>query len=363
MEAIRRVGGDELLSIYRIEGEGIRRYIISTPETRAICNSPEVMGYPFIANLCRGLLRALRNMPQEVPFKKLKDSEVSVLHFLRGGLNFRLADLLYQAYDFKKQSSSFITSQRYRKSGLWYIKLDQYRKLTFQDNASVFLGDIVATGTTLDNGLGIILDTFKEQNIQMQNFVLLTVGCRRAEEIMSKYDALFRANFKKYHHTYVFYLEGRFGLADSESSLRVALPGTDLLRSPALLAPEFELSQYERLSNPLERCTIYDVGSRSFECLVHLEDVISYWKKLSETGMTLREAVLERWPERDYESRETLREARSGIWKNVEKSSVEALYKAHTYRWTPERLRQAEKTDSLAKFCRKRISALEKRRE
>ncbi len=362
MEVIKRAGGDELLSIYRIEGEGIRRYIISTPETRSICNSPEVMGYRFIGNLCRGLLRALRNMPQEVPFRSLKDSEVCVLHFLRGGLNFRLVDILYQAYGFERQSSSFITSQRYRKSGLWYIKLDQYRKLAFQDNASVFLGDIVATGTTLDNGLGIILDTFREQKLEMQNFVLFTIGCQRAEEIMSKYDRLFRETFKKYRNTYVFYIEGRFGLAKSGNPMRVSIPGTDLLRYPALLAPEFELSQYERLSNPLERCTIYDVGSRSFECLVHLEDVISYWRKLSETDMTLREALLERWPENDYDSVEKLRDARLKYWKNVEKSMVDAIYKAHTYRWTPERLKETAKSDSLLKFCNKRIAALEKLR-
>ena len=197
----------------------------------------------------------------------------------------------------------------------------------------------------------------------MRNFIIFTVGCPRVEEILGKYDALFKKHFKGYEHTFIFYLEGRFSLANGRPDLSVSMPGTDLLRHPALLSPEFEISQYEKMSYPLERCTIYDVGSRSFECLVHLEDVIAYWRELAGTGMTLREAYLQRWPESDYQSPETLRKAREPIWKNLEKDFYEKLYQARADRWTAERLREAERPDSLRKFCEKRIAALEKGRE
>jgi len=40
-------------SLYRIgpDGRGIKRYIISTPQTRKICNIPEIMGSEYISTL------------------------------------------------------------------------------------------------------------------------------------------------------------------------------------------------------------------------------------------------------------------------------------------------------------------------
>ena len=68
-----------------------------------------------------------------------------------------------------------------------------------------------------------------------------------------------------------------------------------------LLAPEFVESNFEAPSFPLERCTIYDAGSRAFQGEEYLEDVIEYWTKvlaLAET-VTFEEMMAERFPEID----------------------------------------------------------------
>ncbi len=342
-------------SLYKIgpDGKGVKRYIISTPQTRRICNVPEIMGYKYISTLQEGMQKILENLP----FKRFDDKSVCILHFLRGGLNFGLSFLLNQVYGFNRHFSSFITSQRYRKKGKWSIKLDQYRKFSLPPNAHIFLGDVIATGTTLENGLGILYRRCWEEKKNIKNFIVFTIGCHRAERILERFDRLFKKSFD-YGNTYLYYLEGRFGLPEKKEDFRICLPGTDLIRYPALLSPEFELSQYEKLSYPLERCTIYDVGSRSFECLTHLEDVMDYWEKLSLTGMTLYEAYKERWPEREYSSFERLREAKKRTWRNMDSPFIKNLYEAYKRRWTPRRIREAKKKNSLKKFCDQRIKGI-----
>ena len=56
----------------------------------------------------------------------------------------------------------------------------------------------------------------------------------------------------------------------------------------------------------MERCTIYDAGSRSFDVPEYIKDVIEYWEeveKLSKDGFTLFDALKERWNENDYSSK------------------------------------------------------------
>jgi hypothetical protein len=81
--------------------------------------------------------------------------------------------------------------------------------------------------------------------------------------------------------------------------LDIALQGTDLLRWPATVAPEFLESQAEDPAFPLERCTIYDAGSRAFNAPEYLEDVQEYWgqvKELAEKGMTYSDYLAQRIP-------------------------------------------------------------------
>jgi hypothetical protein len=94
------------------------------------------------------------------------------------------------------------------------------------------------------------------------------------------------------------YLEGRFTLAAADTPVRIVLPGTDLLRRDALLAPEFTASQFDAVTHPLERCAIYDAGSRAFDVAAYLRDVRRYWHQVAElarNGFTLEEAIAERW--------------------------------------------------------------------
>ena len=47
---------------------------------------------------------------------------------------------------------------------------------------------------------------------------------------------------------------------------------------------------------PVERCTIYDAGSRAFEAEVYLQDVLDYWKQIQSLETDYEGYLKERFP-------------------------------------------------------------------
>ncbi len=334
LESLHR---DEKVSLYQIrDGDSpIEEYIFSTPETREICNRPELVGIEFPEGMRTATARLLKLSPLAELIGGKSGKENCILHFLRGGLNFQLREALNEAYGFNRQYCSYMTSQRYQRGKRWKIKQDQYRKIDYLPGSNLLIGDCIATGSTMENGLKVLLDNAREQEKPVSNLVVFTIGCSRAREILTDFHRQLEAEFD-FGRTLVFYVEGRFKLADEDMGLTIALPGTDLLRRDALLAPEYELSLYDRLHIPVERCTIYDLGAKSFTYRDHVHEVVEYWQQLKESSLTLEQAYRERWPEDDYHSLDSLKESRQQVWPFISEAEIKELYEAYRQRWDEE---------------------------
>src|SRR3989338_9529024 len=245
------------LSLARIVGDydgPIRRYIFSTVQTRDIVNKPDVMGMDYTEKLESGLMHLLTGFRPH-HFDDLHEDQVNVFNFLRGGLNFGLRQALHRAYGWNLHRTSFMSSQRARdKSGRWYITEDSYRKITIAKGSVVFCGDVVATGITLESGLEALTEEIAKRNASLKYFIFLTIGCHKAEKILQKYYALGKTRFKDFEGIDIFYVEGKFHLADSKTPVSVKLQGTDLLRRDSLLMPAFVDAQEQDIRFALERC-------------------------------------------------------------------------------------------------------------
>ncbi len=359
LEALHR---SEQISLYELQSkksEPVEEYIFSTPETRDLCNQPEKVGITFPNAMRQAIVRTLRLPPLNDFLGNSKEMKNCVLHFLRGGLNFQLREALFEAYDFTRHYCSYMTSQRYQRGKRWKVKQDQYRKINYLPGSTILIGDCVATGSTMENGLEVLLKTAEAQNRPVSNLVLFTIGCSQAQKIMHQFHERFKQKFD-YGRTMIFYIEGRFGLANEEMGLTISLPGTDLLRYPADLAPEYERSLYEKLHTPVERCTIYDLGAKSFTYQEHVEEVVEYWQKLKDSNLSLKQAYRERWPEENYSSEKKLKQARQKSWPFVEPEEIEALYEAYLQRWEENPgTRNAESHQALVKLANKRINIME----
>lgn len=294
------VSASPALALYRIQPSPIEAFIASTPETRSICNDPTVAGVRYTDLLRKACTEVLRALPND-----LREAETVVVNILRGGLNFGLRDALAAAYNWNAHTTSFISAQRARDerdSDAWHITENAYRKVYLPPRASFVIGDVVATGTSLRYGLQELVLAAREQKIDVRSILFFTYGGPQSENILSEIDARCRELFPGYEKTTLIYLEGRFAVAASDTPLHVRLTGTDLLRLGSLMAPEFIESQYENPAYPLERCIIYDAGSRAFWLYEYVEDVIGYWKQnlqFAEQGMTFTELLRERFPQID----------------------------------------------------------------
>ncbi|MFP4687081.1 MAG: hypothetical protein ACLFN5_03125 [bacterium] len=364
MEKLNALHRSEQVSLYQVEGAdggGIEEYVFSTPETRRVCNTPELVGIEFPGQMRRAHGKVMKLEPLNSIFSELDDFQACVMHFLRGGLNFQVREALADAYEFNRHYCSYMTSQRYQRGERWKIKQDQYRKIDFVPGSTILIGDCIATGSTMENGLQVLLDWSIENDCPFDNLVVFTIGCDRGREILKDFHSKLKENFKGYGRTLLFYAEGKLGLAGDDMDLTIALPGTDLLREPALLAPEFEKSIYSKLHVPIERCAIYDVGAKSFEYRKHIEDVIEYWQQLKDSGLTLLQAYRERWSEKDYGSVEKLYEARREVWGFIDREEISELHSLYCARWQEQIAEEeADSCEALHNLADRRLAVLER---
>ena len=144
-------------------------------------------------------------------------------------------------------------------------------------------------------------------------------------------------------------------------SLKIRIPGTDLIRSDAIVAPEFALSQYDEVIYPLERCTIYDAGSRSFDIPEYLHDLIDYWsqtKALAKTGFTLYDALKERWPETGWDNSDGFSDFTEQVWPGIDPQTANEIHTAYNRRWSPAFKQSARNRKTLVSLCEQRLEGL-----
>ncbi|MCG8637858.1 MAG: hypothetical protein MI863_28795 [Desulfobacterales bacterium] len=290
--------------LYRMDTESIDSIIASTPETRAIANDPRVMGIEYTRRLAGACSRVLKDLA-ESGLTCLEEDETIVFNILRGGLNFGLREALADAYGWNNHGSSFISAQRARDDESpeqWHIVEGEYAKVYMPETASIVIGDVVATGTSLEYAMKALVGAAEHQGTDLRSVVFFTIGGPRAGEILKATDAMCRQKFPGYEKTTLVYLEGCFSVPVPETPLKIKITGTDLLRREAVMAPEFIESQYEDPGYPIQRCTIYDAGSRAFWTPEYLEDLEDYWtrvKGLADSGMSFEELLAERCPDLD----------------------------------------------------------------
>jgi len=364
MQYLETISRTPEVSWYRLSGKyegNVSRWVVSTPQTIDICNRPELCGVDFSTMLRQAVTVSLSSAPFKPFLTSVPSSLLCSMNFLRGSLNFDLRNALAEALQSNYHATCFMSSQRFRKAGRWIVKEDMYRKMTIPDGAVLLVGDVVATGVTVDNGFKVIEEYLKSRKTGISGIVFFTIGCHKLEKILEDVHRRFSKLFPDYRQTHAVYMEGKLRLVDSATRLMIAIQGTDLIKLKCPLAPEFELSQYDTLSAPLERCAIYDAGSRAFDVVEYMGDVTHYWEQvrlLGRRGYTLREALKERWPETAYAGKGRFLAEKREQWRDLPDEFLEKLWKRYRARWTTEFKNRASIPESLECVCEDRLKTL-----
>lgn len=375
---LKRQFKDEAVSLYSIESDAdssvLNRYVVSTSDTRNMLNFPEIVNSDFTNLMKNGITNTLKGLNNIEHLSSVSSKQVNVYHILRGGLNFEMRNALHKAFGYKWHSSSYISSQRHEKDGEFLITDDSYRKFQIPDNATVYSADIVASGVSLDNSLHFLDNYLTAENLKIKNFVFVTIGCSKAEDVLEKWDLNFKKNHPEYKKTILIYLEGRFALGDKKLPLYNVLPNTDLLKNykfGALISPEFEFSQFEKMIIPLEACAIYDGGKKSFEPVQHIMDILDFWEKQEKSAEAQDLSSWDEYnarfsldmymvPESDSEADSYLwlKKKKEEYWQGVSDTEYKHLFDKFKWLWTDSRIKSSREMGSLIATCNKKISYL-----
>jgi len=375
---LKRIFKDEAVSLYSIESSTnvsvLNRYAVSTSDTRNMLNFPEIVNSDFTDLMRNGVTNTLKVLNNIEHLSRVSSKNVNVYHILRGGLNFQVRNSLLKAFGYKWHSSSYITSQRLETNGVFSISEDSYRKFQIPDNATIYSADIVASGVSLDNSLKYLDNYLISKKLSLKNFIFVTIGCTNAEKVLEKWDKIFKEHHPEYDRTIIIYLEGRFALGSKDTPLSNVLPNTDLLKNykfGALITPEYEYSQFEKMIIPIEACAIYDGGKKSFEPVNHIIDILEFWEKQKksaiEESLSLWNEYNARFPLDMYlrenstkpaENYLSLKEAKEEYWHGVSDPEYKQLFDKFRWLWTDDRIERAKAAGSLISTCQKKISYL-----
>ena len=355
-------------SIYRARDgdDKTNIYVFSSKPTRYVINMPEIYGQRFKNLLSSGIERYLSSLSIEEKMRVEDEGSknINVLTVLRGGFNFDVAGALYRAIGINGPSISFIKTQRYKDdNGEWRIRED-YVDIYAKPHMTVFMGDIIATGSTLSHVMNRFIDEARKKGGSIKKLYVFTVGAEEAVDTMKEINENITEHFNDYEGSDLIFIEGIFGLAKEDHGPRIRIPGTDLLRHPATLTPEFMLSNYKDVSRILERCAIYDGGARGFEPEEHFNDLISYWESLldlAESGFSMEDALKERWPMEMFEmdKKEFIERMKDGYVNNGSNKRIsnavsamlESIYDVHKRMFTGKDLGP----EPLKNICERRL--------
>ncbi len=300
----QKVFVSENVSIYRNEMHDPRLEVltVSTPQTREILNTPEILGISFqnlLSEALQNILTALYELGEKTKISSSmrSTSAFDVLYILRGGLNFDFHRHLFSLTK-RHPEVTFLSSQRVMETETESFSIEEqtYQKWNMQENALLCIGDISATGTTLKHALNRVILHSKQHNLQPRRLFFVTVGTIEALQAIQEYQQeLQHAWGAQFEGITILFLEQIFSLYTSTSLLyttnsllkAIHLPFTDFFRMSYPNTFEFEA---ESVANPicfLERCAIYDGGSRAFEPAMYMHNIYSYWKHLKEYSSSL----------------------------------------------------------------------------
>ena len=132
-------------SIYRLRSESLANdyFIASSPGTRRLMASPEVIGFDSYLCMVPSTLAALDHLV-DIGL----GGEVSILTILRGGLNYPLEECCHRK-GITVRNMDFISCERIIENGVITCLDIRYEKLHIEKDCTLMIGDIIASGDTL----------------------------------------------------------------------------------------------------------------------------------------------------------------------------------------------------------------------
>lgn len=240
---------------------------------------PEVVGHEVYTSLLGASCRALKYLKDQD-----KISSVSILNILRGALNFPMEEAC-NLNNIAVHDISFLSCERvFDKNGDINGLAVKYKKLGCVPNATLVIGDILASGDTLAECLRHLINHYRKNNTNLRNIVLFTIGGTRAFDLLENLTKEICEYWPDFEGFITVFYEGVFSCYEpgdkGVSGINRAL--IDFIWKDGIVSPEFREQALSTQYPIFEKCIIYDGGARRFEIKEHVDEVLEFWNGILE---------------------------------------------------------------------------------
>lgn len=259
--------------IYYLEIADSMVYIVSQKESRNLITHPELMGL----DVHNSLLPATADF---LSFFQKQDrlGNINILNILRGGLNFPIEQscALLQA---AQPTVSFVTSERMTIGENISLQM-KYQKLIPITDATIIVGDIIASGSTLRNVIVYMADYYDDCGKMPRNIIVFTIGTFHTLSTIQSLDKFLRQKWPSFEGIIPVFYEGIFNVYDNSGITKLNTVGLDFYLADAFILPQLRFSYFDQPSAIFEKCVIYDGGDRRFNPTAHMNLICNYWHRL-----------------------------------------------------------------------------------
>ncbi len=257
-------------------------YVVSHPYSRAVLCNPEITGFQLYSKL-----KAPTKSTIEFVLRKYNISRINILNIKRGGLNFPIEESCYNL-DNEVDAISFISTERIIADNNACPKVEvKSDKIVLLNDATLFIGDIIASGETIRKTIEFLIKNYKDNNIKLDRIVILTIGTLNALSAIRRLNEEILKEWSDFKGFVLVLYEGIFSYYNSFGVTGLNAPQIDFSLNSIFIAPEYrsEILDYRYLL--FEKCPIYDGGARRFEPHDHKDLMLDYWGKLYAQSSTL----------------------------------------------------------------------------
>jgi len=263
--------------LYRLSSNSYRNnyYVVSDAGTSRLMTSPEVVGFDSYLAMLPATSKALTY------FKGKGTDSLDIFTILRGGLNYPLEQACHEN-GIRVRNINFISCERIIVDGIIAGLDTKYEKISVEDGVTMAIGDIIASGKTLDLCLRHVINIYRERGKQIRKIVFFTIGGTKAISLMEKITQETQASWPAFEGFECVFYEGVFRVYEDNGVTGVNTPDIDFFWNGGAVSPEFKKYVFNFKHAPalLEKCIIYDGGARRYTISDHVAELREYWESL-----------------------------------------------------------------------------------
>lgn len=270
-----KVFSDSQFTLYSAKRNDLpeNTFIISSVISREILYNPHIAGKK-LQDLMEKMSVIFINAAKHTALKNSKLSNTCELVYLSGGLYYSLNFGVKQIYG-EVLPQCFLGIKRSRIEGqegkfAAYATYENFESLP--NNATVLVGDTIATGATLKKGLQHLFDSLEEKNYYIDKLIIFTLaGSTTGAILLKDLEQRLKTQFPN-AKLYFFACEELFHLMPDGTDLR-------FIRETSL-APEetnkYTLETYGQFLGKEMKCAVFDWGTRCKNPLHHYKEFLEF---------------------------------------------------------------------------------------